>query len=446
MTRDPQERKLTGLVTLCGLLYITLYALESPVRYVLSLAGADTAILARDALIDLPLVIIFALNLRAGRVHAAFVVFGALMLFHAMVLVGTVGSPVGAAYGLKLMVNVLFGLLSASIFLSPNRQVARILLLLWCATIVGVVLDKFVMTFPWVGMKAAIGDLSVDVSRDWQIADPMQRRVAGFTRSSINVAALLPVLSIVLICRRRSIAVRCLIALGALGGVFLTTQKGALIAAAPVFALLCVPWRRQATYLRLACLVFLLTATALPFVTAGLDMPRTGGEFSLQSFADRVTETWPQAWQWIADHQVFVFGVGLGGIGGAQRIYAPDAFNPADNVFLFMWAYFGSFAVLYLLATLLLIFRPLRGDANRAIPALATLAFFLGYGCVVSLLEDQMAALFIGASLGVLLLQTSPMAIWDSTRTLLWPARLSGMGTPGPVLARLHDEHPGAMT
>ena len=73
----------------------------------------------------------------------------------------------------------------------------------------------------------------------------------------------------------------------------------------------------------------------MPLFTLGLLMPQNGGVFSFASFAMRISRTWPDAWQWILNHDVFPFGVGLGGIGGAQRFYAANFFNPSDNLFVY---------------------------------------------------------------------------------------------------------------
>ena len=93
---------------------------------------------------------------------------------------------------------------------------------------------------------------------------------------------------------------------------------------------------------------FALLAVALPLFTPGLLMPQTGGVFSFASFAMRISLTWPDAWRWILNHEVFPFGVGLGGIGGAQRFYAANFFNPSDNLFVYLYANFGVFGLVYL--------------------------------------------------------------------------------------------------
>jgi hypothetical protein len=404
----------------CGLTYLAIYAVEAPIRYGLYLAGKDNLILVRDSLIFGPLVVLLvarALRLSFPRV---FIVAGVLLLFHGMVLIGTVGSFTGVAYGVKILVNLLFGVLLAGLLVAPDRKTFNVLLTIWLVTIVGVCLDKFLVTFPWTGIKTVIGDLNVDVSKDWEIQDSVARRVAGFTRSSICVAVFFPPLTIILLSRVRHWLLRVLLAVVSLGAVVLTTQKGAIVAFAPIAAILCLPPTKRLGLLRASCLVFMVLAIALPLLTANLHMDHGSGVFSTESIYLRIVYTWPQAWDWIMRHQMLLFGVGLGGIGGPQRLYAPDSFNPADNVFILMYAYFGVFAIFYLSAVAALILRPVTGSTERAVTATAILAFAFGYGAVLSMLEDQSAPLFIGTALGVLWRETrgarrsiAPIRAWS---------------------------------
>ena len=418
---------LARMFILCGLAYLLAYALEAPIRYVLYLAGKDSLILVRDGLIIGPLVVLFAARVLRLEKPTIFLVAGALLAFHAIVLMGTIGSFVGAAYGVKILVNLLFGVLLAGPLIAPSRRTFTVLLTIWVVTLVGVLLDKFIVTFPWTGIKTIVGDLSVDVSKDWEIQDSLARRVAGFTRSSICVAVFMPPLTIILMSRFRHWFPRIFLGAVSLGAVLLTTQKGAIIAYVPVLGVLCLPASMRLGLLRLGCLAFMLMAVAMPLLTFGLHMDHGTGVFSTESIYLRIAYTWPEAWDWISRHHMLLFGVGLGGIGGPQRFYAPNYFNPADNVFILMFAYFGVFAFFYLLAVALLVMRPVTGSTERVVTATAILAFCFGYGAVLSMLEDQSAPLFIGTALGVLWQETRAprKAVAPASR---WARSFSGFG------------------
>jgi hypothetical protein len=124
--------------------------------------------------------------------------------------------------------------------------------------------------------------------------------------------------------------------------------------------------------------------------------------FGFASFGMGVMQTLPEAWQWIANNEVFPFGVGLGGIRGAERFYAGIFPNPSDNLFVFLDANFGFLGALYLAWAACRGLRLPEKLRPAAIGPLAILAFNLAHGAALSLLEDPMSTLFIGASVGML--------------------------------------------
>ncbi|MGH7043938.1 MAG: hypothetical protein ACREFY_17675 [Acetobacteraceae bacterium] len=386
----------------CGLLYIAIYAFEGAVRYFLHLAGADDAIFVRDALLILPCLGLFAVQASRLRVHPAFLAFGAIIAVHGALMMANLRSYEAVAYGIKLLMGELFGFIAGGLLVAPGRRTRRFLELVLFVSVVGILLDKWVLSFPWEGMSTHIGGLKVAISTDWETGNGIAKRVAGFTRVSIAAAILIPVLTLLVVPRLRSGLLRMLMLAVALGVVFLTTQKGAVLALLPVAAVFLMPRRWRFPLLGVLCTVFALLDVLLPIVTDGMVIGDSGGVFSMASFAMRVIITWPDAWHWILLHQIFPLGVGLGGIGGAMRLYAPNFMNPADNMFLFLYAWFGIFGIAYL-AWVLVTFWRTPGEAREAmLPAAAILTFLIGYGTVLSLLEDPFAALFVGAATGAM--------------------------------------------
>jgi hypothetical protein len=390
------------LFTVSAIVYVLIYACEGAVRYGLYNVGHDDAILLRDLLVVLPLALLFATQALRGHIHPAFAAFAGIVALHGAIATFNLGTYVPAVYGAKLLVNVLFGFLAGRQLVRPDRRTLTIFALIWLITITGVALDKFVYTFPWTGLSTHVGGIQVDVSRGWDIEDTFEKRAAGFSRSSISAAMLLPVLAAILAPRIRSFVIRFVMLALTVGGVFLTTQKGSVVAIAAVAFILCLPKWSRYSLLSFACMAFALLDVALPLVTSGLLMPQSGGVFSFGSFAMRIALTWPEAWQWIANHDVFPFGVGLGGIGGAQRFYAADFFNPSDNFFVYLYANFGLLSLIYIAWATSLAPRLPRPARDDAIGALGVLAFMFGYGAALSILEDQIAALFLGAAVGML--------------------------------------------
>lgn len=402
------------LFTFCALAYLLVYAFEGAIRYGLSLVGADSAILARDGLVVVPLAVLLIYQAFRTKIHPAFFAFAAIVGLHGMISTLNFHTTLPAVYGIKLMLPVLFGFIAAPQLLQPSRKVIVLLFVVWAVSVVGLMLDKYVLSFPWVGMSTHIGGITVDVSRGWDITEGPSKRVAGFTRSSISAAMMLPIIAIIVAMRIRSYLPRMLLLAATVYAVFLTTQKGSVVAIAAVTMLLATPGFMRYRLLCLAALAFAIMDIALPLMTSGLLVVDSGGVFSFASFAMRISDTWPQAWAWIMHNQVFPFGVGLGGIGGAQRFFAENFFNPSDNLFIFIYANFGVLSLFYLGWSLWQALRQPPETRDAAITPLAILVFSLGYGAALSMLEDQMSELFFGASVGMLwlLYRTATARSW----------------------------------
>ena len=121
----------------CALLYLCIYATEAPIRYGLFLAGKDSLIFVRDALMIVPLLLLIAWQALRLQLHPAFFVVGVLVTFHGLVLMGTVGSIGGVAYGVKILMNVLFGFFAAALLIAPGPKTLKVLAVIWLTIIVG---------------------------------------------------------------------------------------------------------------------------------------------------------------------------------------------------------------------------------------------------------------------------------------------------------------------
>lgn len=390
-----------ALFGFCAVLYLSIYAFEGVIRYVLYHVGLSDAILLRGGLMILPTVLLLLKQAFSFRVHPAFFIFAGIVLLHGTLSTANLHTPLPAVYGAMLLLNVLFGFIAARQLMRPRKRAMWILSLIWLASVVGVALDKFVYAMPWSGLAAHIGGITEDVSRGWDIIG-FEKPAAGFFRSSISAAMLLPILALLLAARTRSWLIRTFVLGVSVGAVFLTAQKASIIAIAVVGLLMLAPGRMRYTLLCAACLGFAAVDVALPLVRAGLVVTDNGGVFSFGSFGTHIVQTWPNAWKWIANNEIFPFGVGLGGISGAQRSYAEDLFDPSDNLFVFLYANFGFLGVVYLAWAACQGLRLPDKIRPAAIGALAILAFNLANGAAQAMLDDQMSALFIGASVGML--------------------------------------------
>jgi hypothetical protein len=406
------EAFVTRFATFCIMIYIMIYAFESPVRYVLYLVHLDTLILLRDGLLIGPLVLILLHDFLHARIRASIVLFAVFASIGFMVSYANFGLLAVPALGVKMCLGVVFGLVAGLPLIDTSKHVNRIFIALWALTVIGVVLEKFVVKFPWVGLHALVGNVDVEISRDWQVTDELQKRVGGFTRVSISAAGLMPLLAAVAVSRIRSFFIRNAMLFITVGAVALTTQKGALLAVLLVWATLMAPLAIRLPVQVTAAILCLIVDIALPIVTNGMNMAQgNGGSYSASSFVQRITTTWPDTFHWIERMQIFPLGVGLGGIGEAQRFVSTAAFHYPDNLFLFLLSSFGVVSFFFLGVIAVAAMRGLRCQPPEiASCALSVLTFILLYGSFVSIIEDQMEALFLGAAIGTLLAPRSMTA------------------------------------
>lgn len=383
-------------------IYLMFYACESLIRFGLYKIGADALIFVRDIIIIVPILILFLNQLLKKQLHPAFYIFAFVIGLHGLVMVLNIGNIVTVIYSAKVLITLLFGALAAKVILQPDRQTLWFLGALWVFSIAMVGLDKYFSPFSWVGIgNTNIGGLEVELSRDWEITG-VDKRAGGWMRSSINAAIFTSSIGLILLFHAKNIALKGIITFLTLITLYWTTQKGALLGVAMIFPLYMIWSSGSMITMRLAMVFFMILAIAFPIILPHYDMPPSEGQFSLYSFNLRVEMMWPEAWAWIKNNEAFPFGVGLGGIGGGQRFYALDQYNATDNIFLFLYGNFGVMAFLYLGAIVFLSFKLQTQSPQPAANAMAMMAFMMAYGVVLSLIEDQLASIMIGASLAVI--------------------------------------------
>ena len=389
------------LLSFVSIIYLVFYVFEGVIRYGFHLVGKDGLIFMRDVILFVPIVILFIQQFLHRKINPAYIIFILIVLIHGLVMFLNTGSFIAVVYSAKMLMTLLVGTVLADRLFQPSRTMLAVFLIMWSVSMLGIMIDKYYVEFPWMGLKTTIDDVQVEISRDWQISGD-DKRAGGFMRSSINAATIMPLLALILMFHLRRLSLRILVALLTVPALIWTTQKGPVIAYILTLAMLSIAPLKPIPVLRVGVWIMLILMVGLPVILSGASMPPAKGVFSFSSFYQRIEEMWPQAWTWIHNHEAFPFGVGLGGIGGAQRLYAPKDVNAADNMFILMYAYFGMMSFIYLGFIGIMASRIKSHGSTGEANALAVLVYLLGYGCVISILEDQMAALFLGASVAFL--------------------------------------------
>lgn len=392
--------------------YFILYVAEALVRWLLNMVGLDALIFLRDALVLGAILVIIGRDLVDGRVRAFPIVFAALLLLHGAVGAANLRDVAPVLAGAKPYLSLLIGAMSAVHLFGGNRRLKTLLIVLWVVGAVSAGLEKNYVDWPWIGMTTEIAGAKVELSRDWQVSKA-DKRAGGLARSSIHLAGFMSVIGITLFFLARGLGTRLFILAVTILTVYWTTQKGALIAVIVVMATGMLPRKMVISGMKLTLLVLLVAMIALPLILPQYFMPNgSEGVFSLQSFYDRAQRMWPDAWDWYSQRAAPFMGVGLGGIGFAMRLYKPESafyaadlasyepylINFADNMFVYLYVQLGVMSLFYIgLVTFGAMRLESRFDPGRA-AALGVLTFCVGYGVAVSIIEDQIACMFLGAS------------------------------------------------
>jgi len=412
-----EEGALARFVTLGMVAYICIYCLESPVRYALYLVHASPLILGRDIFVDLPVVVLLLHQAVRGRLHWGFLLFFAMLAIGGPTFIANFGTKgfFPLAFGIKLVITIVLGLAAGRSVILPGKWIYRLFVCLLFISVAALITEKLGGNFPWVGLHDTINGTDIELSRDWSVEDPVLRRVGGFFRLSICAAMGLSVIALAVVCRIRRRALRLVVLLVSFGGVVLTTQKGAIAAFLLVMLAMFLAPRSRLIALRALVVFGAFFNATTPFFTSGMLIIRGHGSVaSAASISQRIMLTWPNSWKWVSDHTIFPFGVGIGGMGIPLKSIAPGAWMFPDNMFILMYAYFGVFAVLFYAMFAYGALRSIRMDALAAEASLSILAFLLIYGIVISIVEDQIAELYLGASVGLLF--SAPVSAMERDR------------------------------
>ncbi len=373
-------------------------ALDVPLRYLTGSLGANL----RDAVL---LCITLASLARVRGQHGiiAILLLGALALHTAVGLfvMGFNGAGLNqVAFGLKILLPFLAGLCLPDKLFGRGRIVVGTYLVILGVTICGLLLDKAGLL---AGMKSsiqtAIGAKQYGYATIWAGGDLV--RLAGFTRSFAAASTILCGSLLIVFSALRQMRHKMLLLAVSLYPLWLTNSKATAISA---ILLLPVQMLGPAKALRIhkwLIAILIVLNVALPVLSSGLyyHFPISGNELTY-SMVDRLMNTWPGAWALFQRTGFWLFGRGIGGIGAPQKTYAPIDFNAGDSLFVYMFAYFGVFAVAYLGIVAWCVLREHPRNAVGASQAAAILTFTLFEGLTTGVFEGAFTFFVTGGAVG----------------------------------------------
>jgi hypothetical protein len=395
-----QEGSADRLSFLFGLLYLTSFIFDSPLRWSLSLVSAEAAMYLRDVGAVVVIAIMLGRHLIFGTsspvtLLAYFVGIFALYGFY------QTDSLAQSVVGVKLLLPLLLGVSLAASVLHYWDEFRLWLYFVWFFSVAAVFYNYF-FEMPWAGatFSSAMGEASV--SREWTTAGV--RRLAGLSRASYDAAAICAVgACLTLSDTRLHAAARYFLFFVSSLAVVLTTSKGPLIALAFVFM-----WSLaiKLFLVRDVSVVSYMLSSAsfvLPALFYVYDIRFENAAFILSSFAERINSMWPSAYDNMDNSLNLFFGRGVGGIGTAQYFGEADIYNSADNFAVYVYGSMGLVGVgLFYWFLHRFSCNVLRADINFGyLPCLKFwLLFWLVCGFVTNMFEQPLLAFVIGLLVG----------------------------------------------
>ena len=404
LRREGTRLHLSHLLFALAALFLWCLVLQAPLRYGLSRLHLDALIYLPKLLLLTAVVLLPLLRPRASLPALMASVVVGLYLIWGMV---TLPSPAQAAFGLWVLVPLIFSLWAGSIV--NLAQWRSLFIVLFVVAMLGVFFNPLIH-YPWSGQILDVLGKQIEVSRQWSTFGI--ERYAGFARASFNAAVQLLLFGIMLVVLLERRAIKLLVWLVAGAGIALTTSKGPLGAWLLVSMYFAggalLRWPRYWTKLWLGALTIgLLSMILLPLSTLWIHFdPTLHGyvhKVLFASFGARLNWTWPAslhllnldgAWHWL-------IGRGLGGIGTAQKYFEPTHCLPADNFFVYVTASVGLPVALFLFAALGWRVVRLSLAPNAAAWRLPVVLALVAYGVVVNEIEAGLLAFFWGMALSM---------------------------------------------
>lgn len=238
-----------------------------------------------------------------------------------------------------------------------ERQFQKQILIWWSLVTFGVLLNSFI-DFPWTGFNYEVLGQTFQAGKERYAYGTF--RMAGFSRSSDTASALMTLFSLLALTTPMHALKKFAIWVISICAIYLTTQKTMLIVAiiAPLFLLITrfrnargiknlnlTITKGQLSVAKIVVISLAIVMIALPlFSTSKIRSMESYGIFTLYSIVDRLSNTWPRAWDLLLHYDIpvpLVLGRGLGGIGAPQHFSEEALYNPADNFFVYMYVTFG---------------------------------------------------------------------------------------------------------
>lgn len=387
-----------GLVLFYGaMIYLSTQLIDGPIRYSLEAVGGVALIYLRDAIPILMLGVVLGTVSLKGRINATLLFFLVLLVLFSIVALVYVRNVPQILFSLKIVLPFLAGLVCYRELFSDERRLTKFMGMFLFISLAGIYLNSF-MKFPWAGLTYEIGNISIEggFERSTSGFDRMQ----GFSRTNFEAATHVMLLVVYASIFLRSKLGRVALWIAAGGAILLTTTKGivATYILLSLFYIVYATMPKLHKLYRALLIVPMCAMVLLPVYLTEIDI-----DFSdpmdvalYASFYDRLLNGWPPIFENVRENGSIIIGRGVGGTGAGEYYFAADIKGSADNMFVYLYAWFGL-ASLVLLG--ILYWQSLRLNILSRRDDLCVflwLASILVYGISSVIIESAFFAFFFG--------------------------------------------------
>lgn len=377
--------------------YLFTFLVESPIRFALDTVGGSILIYFRDAIPLLMLGVVLCTACLTGKIGRPLLFILGVLTFFTMVAVVYGTNALQILFSLKIILPFLIGLMLYQELFSDKRRLVKYMWFFFGIVISGVYLNVF-FTFPWAGLANKIGGVEIIGSLDQNTAG--FNRITGFARTNFEAASQIVLLIVYLAIFGRGKAIRFVLWVAAGGAIVLTTTKGIVgvyVVLSLFFAAYVMVPRLHKLY-RVLLIVPIGAMVLLPLTLSEMDIdisdPVQVAMYA--SFADRVANGWPPVFENVREKGSVITGRGVGGTGAGEYYFASDANGTADNMFVYLYAWFGLFSVV-LLGLLYWKSQRLNILSRREdLCVFLWLVSILSYGIAANIIESAFFAFFFG--------------------------------------------------
>jgi len=406
-------------------IWFFLIVFEGLLRFVFSGMGVPALIYIKDLLLLSIFLVTFFYIIYRGLIDKTLLIIFLVVFYGGIVGYFNNLNPLQVLLGFKIFLSFFVGFISVYVLKVEEKFFLKMFRFFVPIILFGVLLECF-YPLPWKGFEYELLGFSIEGSRQWTTFGIP--RLSGFGRASFETAILLYALSSLYLIISYNVKSELkvyvklydYIFLGlSFVGIILTTSKTAVLANT-IFILFFVLLKiSDGTTVKLVSkstgdlfikflLAFLFLYGIIPPLVA-LNAPalvvRKLNSYNLNflfaSYIERIDLMWPKAIQLLSKNYMFLTGRGLGGIGIAQQYFEKKMYNPADNLYIYLFVDFGiiifSIIVVYLLVSLFC----LRHGNRENVYFVAFCLILFSCGATLNVIESPVLMITLGILLGL---------------------------------------------